>query len=134
VRVWRGGGGKIEARNGIGLLLGRMGNQRIDWRDAAGRYRMHLYLEGTGEKGFSAEETQEVLDRGGTLSRCELLRCRMRYFSDGFIFGSKSFVDDVFEKFLGTERKTYNVNEKFFGRNRMTLSFERVSEALNALF
>jgi len=99
--------GKIEARNGIGSLLGGMGNQRIDWRDAAGRYRMHLYLEGTGKKGFSAEETQEVLDKGGLLSRGELLRCRVRYFSDGFVFGSKSFVDDVFEN-----------NRSYFGKKR----------------
>ncbi len=99
--------GKIKARDGIGLLLGFMNNQRIDWRDAADRYRMHLYLEGTGKKGFSAEETREVLNRGGTLSRCELLRCQVRYFSDGFVFGSKSFVDDVFQ-----------TNRSYFGKKR----------------
>jgi hypothetical protein len=30
------------------------------------------------------------------LSRAELLRCRVRYFTDGAVIGGKSFVNEVF--------------------------------------
>jgi len=38
-----------------------------------------------------------------------LLHCRVRYFSDGMVIGSKNFVDDVFQKrrhLFGAKRKT----------------------------
>jgi len=44
----------------------------------------------------------------GKLSRKELLRCRVRYFSDGLVLGSKGFVEGVFAKcrgHFGPERK-----------------------------
>ena len=43
------------------------------------------------------------------MSEYELLRCRVRYFSDGVVLGSKDFVNEIFEAFRGkafhTERK-----------------------------
>ena len=33
------------------------------------------------------------------LSQAELLHCRVRYFSDGVVLGSKAFVDGVFERY-----------------------------------
>jgi putative transposase len=76
------------------------------------RYRMVLAVDGVaadldampvqGErkskqhkkrKGFSREESENILASGGKLSRAELLRCRVRHFSDGVVLGGKEFVN-----------------------------------------
>jgi len=59
-------------------------------------YRKHLYIE-DGEHSFSAEETAEVLASGGTLPLHQLLRCRVRYFSDGLVLGGRLFVEEVYQ-------------------------------------
>jgi hypothetical protein len=59
-------------------------------------------------KGFSKERVEAVLRSGGKLSRAELLRCRVRWFSDGVAIGSKSFVEGIFTKcrqHFGAKRK-----------------------------
>ena len=72
---------------------------------AADWYRCWLFGEGkevgksaysSGRKGIARESVQEVLDRGGKLTLSELLRCRVRYFSDGAAIGSRGFVEGVF--------------------------------------
>ena len=40
---------------------------------------------------------EKVLDRGGKLTVGEMMRCRVRYFSDGMTFGSKDFVEKIFQ-------------------------------------
>jgi hypothetical protein len=50
-----------------------------------------------------------VLKSGGKLSRADLLRCRVRWFSAGAAIGSKSFVERVFQgcrSHFGPKRKT----------------------------
>ena len=37
---------------------------------------------------------EKVLDAGGKLSKAELLHCRVRYFSDGVVLGSKALSRD----------------------------------------
>jgi len=79
------GGGKL-ARAGLNI---------ID-RDLAG-YRQTLYGYGSenrpGKRSFSREEALEVLEtRKGKLSLPEILRCRIRYFSEGIVIGSPEFV------------------------------------------
>jgi len=49
-------------------------------------------------QGFKREDVNSVLLRGGKLSFGEALRCRVRYLSDGMVFGSRDFVDWVFEE------------------------------------
>jgi hypothetical protein len=52
---------------------------------------------------------REVLDAGGRLSKAELLHCKVRYLSDGVVLGSKTFVEDIFQKHrseFGLKRKT----------------------------
>jgi len=52
---------------------------------------------------------QEVLDAGGKLSLGQVLRCRVRYFSDGLVLGSRAYVDGVFKRHrdhFGAKRKT----------------------------
>ena len=53
--------------------------------------------ERTGQikrQGVSRKKALAVLEKGGKLSRQEALRCRVRFFSDGAVLGSKQFVDD----------------------------------------
>jgi hypothetical protein len=48
-------------------------------------------------KGVKGEKTKEVLKAGGKLTLGELVRQRVRYFSDGLVLGSREFVEGVFE-------------------------------------
>jgi hypothetical protein len=50
-----------------------------------------------------------VIERGGRMPLPDLLRCRVRYFRDGLAFGSRAFVESVFERnraHFGAKRKT----------------------------
>ena len=50
------------------------------------------------QKGFSRTEVEKVKGEGGRLSRGQLLRCRVRYFSEGVAFGNQNFVENVFQE------------------------------------
>ena len=103
---WSGYGeavaGRKLARAGIQRALGSGGGPRA----AMGKYRALLYESGearkpgengeAGRAGFSVEEIDAVLTRGGKLELGEALRCRVRYFSDGAVLGSRAFVERVF--------------------------------------
>lgn len=59
-------------------------------------------------RGFSKAEVDEILERNGKLSRVEMLRCRVRYFTDGAVIGSKGFVNAFYKSVkgeLGVERR-----------------------------
>ena len=106
-----------RARSGLAWVVARGGAnpdpkrprlneaQQLDWRVAGRMYRKNLFgtiLEEIEEKGItkglsSAELARQVLKEGGALSRPQVLRCRVRYFSDGLVLGSKEFVESVFE-------------------------------------
>ena len=91
--------GGVLAQDGICALerIFRRDNKEMSWKRSAGLYRCHLFAEGAG-KGIDAERVKEVLEAGGKLSVSELLRCRVRYFSYGLALGSKSFVENIFNK------------------------------------
>ncbi|MEM7393192.1 MAG: hypothetical protein AAF492_12675, partial [Verrucomicrobiota bacterium] len=72
------------------------------WENSQKQYRMALFDRGEAsfeQKGFDKEQVKAVLEADGTLNRFELLRCRVRYFSDGVALGSQAFVEDVFQEF-----------------------------------
>jgi putative transposase len=61
------------------------------------------------KKGFTREESQRVVAEGGRLPQAAYLRCRVRYFTDGAVIGSRSFVNEVFTNLkdrFGEKRKT----------------------------
>ena len=51
----------------------------------------------TKRKGLDQEAVRKVKEGGGKLSRAELLRCRVRYFSDGVAIGSRGFIEELFQ-------------------------------------
>jgi REP element-mobilizing transposase RayT len=60
-------------------------------------------------KGISKEEAERERDNDGDIPLGKLLRCRIRYFTDGAIIGSRSFVDEAFMKSrarFGPKRQT----------------------------
>jgi len=112
-------GGSDVARQGIIAVQSSIRQtQDTSWSDAAAAYRTNLFTRGEERRdeggkllrvGFSLEVAQEVIDQGGRLPLPDLLRCRVRYFRDGLAFGSKAFVESVFERnraHFGAKRKT----------------------------
>lgn len=86
------GGGQAARAGLLGILSAN------NWTDCARGYRMVLF--GTGvmsdrsmEGGIDPEISRKVLAEGGKLPLWELLRCRIRYFSDGLALGSPEFID-----------------------------------------
>jgi putative transposase len=48
-------------------------------------------------RGFDRAKVEAERERKGCLTRAEVLRCRVRYFVDGAVIGSRAFVDRVFQ-------------------------------------
>ena len=81
------------------------------WRHVSERYRVLLYAEGEERRaayggrvvrtGLATAEVDKVLESGGQLPLPELLRCRVRYFTDGMAIGGKAFVERVFTENRG---------------------------------
>jgi REP element-mobilizing transposase RayT len=111
-------GGSKVARAGLGRIM-----QSLDimakWPDVSALYRKHLYVQGERKglkadgspmrRGFSRDQVEEVLNSNGKLPMHDLLRCRVRYFSDGVVLGSRTFVEDTFQKHkdqFGLKRQT----------------------------
>ena len=55
--------------------------------------------ENPARTGISPEEVKKVLDSGGELSLTEALRCRVRYFADGAVLGSRQFANEIFLRY-----------------------------------
>ena len=78
---------------------------------AAAWYRSWLCEKGSGsdtKRGVDETEREKVRMTGGQLSRADLLRCRVRYFSDGVAIGSREFVEELFQgrrESFGAKRK-----------------------------
>jgi REP element-mobilizing transposase RayT len=116
-------GGSKRARRGLCRVLG----VPIDSWEAKGReaYRRLILSDGieAGEaekarakeaggfvrRGFDRKKALEELQGGRKLSRGELIRCRVRYFSDGLVLGSRDFVEEAFQRkreWFGSKRKS----------------------------
>ena len=116
---WSGYGeavaGKPAARRGIGRITSAPLNR--GWRDAGPAYRVILFVRGLedtpGAKvevmrnlygdeikrrgAISTEAADEVVKKKGEMSLGELLRCKVRYLTDGTVIGTREFVDRIFK-------------------------------------
>jgi hypothetical protein len=122
---WSGYGeavvGKRRAKEGLQKLVRALQMGRAEAMSTSlETYRMLLYSEGTelneamGEDGrlvrgaLKHEEVLKVLAAKGRLPLGQYLRCRVRYFCDGAVFGSREYVEEVFRTFrdrFGAKRK-----------------------------
>jgi hypothetical protein len=105
VAAMRGGGGGSGGGSGSGSggRSGALAPQRV-----MAEYRLQLF--GRGESrgwteegrpmrlGVSEQRIEEVLAKKGRLEKWEAVRCRVRYFSDGLILGSREFVERYFKR------------------------------------
>jgi putative transposase len=110
-------GGSKSARRGMTRVMVSLG-QKPEWRDVACKYRKLIYIRGQVRRGdngalpklgFSAQKVKAVIEAGGELPLNELLRCRVRYFTDGAVFGAREFAQEAFERHrhhFGERRQT----------------------------
>lgn len=124
---WSGYGeamaGRKAARTGLHSIVQalRGGDAESSANKAIQTYRKHLYLEGDerrealGSDGravrgaLPAEEVARVLAARGKLPLADYLRCRVRYFCDGAVFGTRSYVEEIYRHYrkrFGSRRRT----------------------------
>lgn len=104
-------GGNRLMRSALIQLFG----QKHGFGEAIKSYRLILFGKGYQSKGsvradegtISAEKLEALIRAGGEVRLHEMLRLRVRYFSDGMALGSKAFLDVVFKE-----------NRSSFGANR----------------
>lgn len=110
-------GGSKSARRGLTRVMASLG-QKAEWRGVACKYRKLIYIRGqlrpgehgaSTKPGFSVQKVKTVIEAGGELPLNELLRCRVRYFTDGAVFGAREFAQAAFER-----------HRKHFGERRQT--------------
>ena len=114
--------GTAEAMEGLRIILGLP--QTASPEQIAAEYRKHLFLRGAvGSKNhppaFDQAKAQAVVEQEeGELSLQERLRCKIRYFTDGVILGSRDFVQSHcqrLEQRIGYKRKSGPTALKIFG-------------------
>ena len=83
--------GCLPAQKGLISIFGG-----ADWPESQARYRQVLFGTGASPReartSLSRDELNKVIKEGGQLTLATLLRCRIRYFTDGAVLGSKAFV------------------------------------------
>jgi putative transposase len=91
--------GDRTAQKGLTSLFGQG-----SWREVRDDYRLialglgHYHDSAEVRGAISAALFDETVDRAGRLSPATLLRCRVRYFSDGCAFGTRAYIDTVFQR------------------------------------
>ena len=104
-------GGDKAARSGLQHIVGTIRNDGQSKPQAAGRwleqYRVWLFGSAgeqadpaTGRvrrKGMKPQQVQAVLKSGGKVGRWEMLRCRLRYMTQGGAIGTKAFIESLFQ-------------------------------------
>ena len=86
--------GVVEAKKGLVHIWADHGAKRID--SALRAHRLLIFGKHASEGGLpemTRQRALKVLDQGdGQLPKAVILRCRVRYFTDGAILGSTEFV------------------------------------------
>ena len=107
------------AADGIALAVEAQRGKKVAQREATTEYRKLLFIWGVTasttkegvplKRGLDRKKAEKELARGGRLPHHELLRCRVRYFTDGAVIGGRAFVEGVFSAMknrFGANRKS----------------------------
>jgi REP element-mobilizing transposase RayT len=90
-RLWAG-----KVSKDYRMLLLETGEEKLaEVRNAAGEREVKVVRKGIKKSVASAELAQ--LERSRDVALGKMLRCRIRYFTDGAVIGSRSFVNEAFE-------------------------------------
>lgn len=99
------------ARQGLVQLI--EGGRAHDWNWTQEAYRETLFGKGSAPKEHRAKiadaAMQKVIKAKGRLPLHEVLRCRVRYFSDGAVLGGHTFVQEhlvTYQKLTGKRNRT----------------------------
>jgi putative transposase len=100
--------GNVSAQCGLRFTAGGK-----DWNGCQASYREVLFGTGAAPRdravSTSPEELARVVASRGKLAIATVLRCRVRYFSDGAVLGSRAFVQSqlaVYQKRTGLRSRT----------------------------
>ena len=118
------------ARKGLAAALADV-KPEANWRDVGPRYRKILFgigEENSARAGLSRAEVAKVWEAGGKLTLAQLLRCRLRYFSEGMAIGTAGFL----EQFFKSKRGAFSASRKTGARRMKGGDWEglRVARAL----
>jgi hypothetical protein len=98
------------------------------WSKYSAWYRMHIFERGqvvtdydgnVVKLGFSKQHIEDVLEQRGLLSLSDSMHCRIRYMTDGFVFGDKDFCESMFNKF----RSSFSVKRETGSRTMKKVDF-----------
>ncbi len=101
--------GRKAAQDGLRVVVQAQAEQTVaPAQEVLNLYRSLLFVAGEEEgldvetrramrRGFSREQIDATLRAGGRLTWGQMLRCRVRYFSDGVALGTREFVDQIFQ-------------------------------------
>lgn len=108
---WSGYGAANGSGQGSHYALYRWiaDNRNDSPETVAARYREYLYVAGSDPRkgrALKPEAVRAVKESGGTLSTGQMLRCRLRYMTQGAIIGTKVFV----EKWMRARRGETDAN------------------------
>jgi hypothetical protein len=89
------------------MLLLEEGEEKLkEVVNEAGELEVKVARKGMKKAGVDAE--MDLLQRSRDVAMGKMLRCRVRYFTDGAVIGSRGFVDEVFrlcrDRFGGTRK------------------------------
>jgi hypothetical protein len=86
--------GEPGAKQGLSQIWSDHGAKRID--SALKAHRLLIFGKHASEPGLGTVKREQALkvleNEDGCLPKAAVLRCRVRYFTDGAIFGSQEFV------------------------------------------
>ena len=86
--------GNKSAQSGLSAIF--CAKNTIAWRGVQEDYRLILFGSGAGprqdKRAISPEALEKVAREKGSLPLADILRCRVRYFTDGAVLGTKAFV------------------------------------------
>jgi REP element-mobilizing transposase RayT len=94
--------GNRVAQTGIVSIVtdGQAGGK---WSGVGEAYRMRLFGDGVkpraGKAAITPEQFATVMEEKGTLPLTSVLHCRVRYFTDGAVLGSKAYVAEQLARY-----------------------------------